>query len=114
MIIITNILNFYYLAYADSCCWDSYRKHREADLNLQTLNPDNEESGQIAPLPDIENQLFYQNFLEREVEPIPEMSAYGYVESKIRRYKPAVWTILEDPNSSQMARVYYLTCFKLN
>nr|AIU98509.1 Kv3 family voltage-gated potassium channel protein [Polyorchis penicillatus] len=89
----------------DSCCWDNYRKHKKADINLQTLEI-GEEEGQSSSLPDIENQMINQHHIETEIYMMPETNAHGYFERHFRKYKPGVWTTLEDPNSSQLAQIY--------
>ena len=88
--------------YVDSCCWDTYHKHKDADINLQTMEMGGEESN-MKNLPDIENQI--QQNSQNEFFLITDTGGFNFINNCINKYKPKIWTTLEDPNSSKIAQV---------
>ena len=83
----------------ESCCWLNYKKHREAQANLDTLDGDDSDRDSLSDM---------------------DMTVYGLVADSIRnrnrsfwkRYQPKVWTTFEEPYSSRLAQVILIDRFK--
>lgn len=76
----------------ESCCWLNYKKHREAQANLDTLDGNDSDRDSLSDM---------------------DMTVYGLVADSIRnrnrsfwkKYQPKVWTTFEEPYSSRLAQV---------
>ena len=77
----------------ESCCWLTYRQHRDAQETLAAF----------------EGVEFENDFDDEE----PDMGRYGFsftVESEPdvtwwQKYQPRIWTLMEEPYSSKLAKV---------
>lgn len=76
----------------ESCCWLNYKKHREAQANLDTLDGHDSDRDSLSDM---------------------DMTVYGLVAEGIRnrnrslwkKYQPKIWTTFEEPYSSRLAQV---------
>ena len=70
------------------------------------------EEANMKNLPDIENQI--QQNSQNEFFLITDTGGFNFINNCINKYKPKIWTTLEDPNSSKIAQVIYIYLFKVN
>lgn len=85
----------------ESCCWLNYKKHREAQANLDTLDGGHES--------------------DRDSLSDMDMTVYGLVADSIRnrnrslwkKYQPKIWTTFEEPYSSRLAQIIAFTTLML-
>ena len=94
----------------DSCCWDRYNKHKEANLKLSITNEDPaDEVEHQSLLSDYENQWIETNRFHAFLDPIlmggDQRGVLTTFEKLKRKYKASIWTCLEEPNSSYLAKV---------
>jgi hypothetical protein len=76
----------------EPCCWLNYKKHREAQANLDPFEGGNSDGESVEDM---------------------DMTVYGLVADSIRkrnrsawkRYQPRIWTLFEEPYSSITAQV---------
>ena len=76
----------------ESCCWLNYKKHREAQANLDTIDGNESDRDSLSDM---------------------DMTVYGLVANSIRnrnhscwkKYQPKVWSTFEEPYSSRLAQV---------
>lgn len=79
----------------EPCCWATYTKHREAEENLKEF---------VGPVfEDIQ-----QNDLERSSSDISGINERK--DNVWKRIQPKIWNIMDEPHSSQLAKVH---CFFL-
>lgn len=80
----------------ESCCWLNYKKHREAQANLDTLDGHDSDRDSLSDM---------------------DMTVYGLVADSIRnknrtlwkKIQPKVWTTFEEPYSSRLAQAIAFT-----
>ena len=94
----------------DSCCWDRYNKHKEANLKLSITNEDPaDEVEHQSLLSDYENQWVETNRFHAFLDPMlmggDQRGVLTTFEKLKRKYKASIWTCLEEPNSSHLAKV---------
>ena len=63
-------------------------------------------------LPHIENQI--QQNPQNELFLITDTGGFNFINNCINKYKPMIWTTLEDPNSSKIAQVNFLVIISAN
>ena len=76
----------------ESCCWLNYKKHREAQANLETFDSNESDGESLSDM---------------------DMTVYGLVADAMRnrnktlwkKIQPKVWTTFEEPYSSRIAQV---------
>lgn len=80
----------------EPCCWATYTKHREAEENLKEF---------VGPVfEDIQ-----QNDLERSSSDISGINERK--DNVWKRIQPKIWNIMDEPHSSQLAKVHCLFSF---
>lgn len=76
----------------EPCCWLNYKKHREAQANLEAFERSDSDGETVSDM---------------------DMTVYGLVANKIRsrnrslwkKYQPKIWSTFEEPYSSRLAQV---------
>ncbi|XP_066918705.1 voltage-gated potassium channel KCNC1-like isoform X1 [Clytia hemisphaerica] len=95
--------------FIDSCCWDRYNKHKEANFKLSSTNEDVvDEVEQQSMLSDIESQFIEHERFQTFIDPLGDTEQWMFVslfEKIKRKYKSTIWNILEEPNSCKTAKL---------
>ncbi|KAK2168114.1 hypothetical protein LSH36_20g06035 [Paralvinella palmiformis] len=82
----------------ESCCWMTYRSHRDAQETLKELNIQSDDNG-------TEEENAELNRYIKERFGIEAADHDDVSQNCWERYRPKVWTLLEEPNSSRGAKV---------
>lgn len=78
----------------ESCCWLTYRQHRDAQVTLAAFEG-----------------VEFENEFDDDDE--PDMERFGFTlsaenepdKSCFEKYQPKIWTLMEEPHSSKLAKV---------
>lgn len=85
---------------SDSCCWDRYRKYKDANIKLGLDEPSVHTEHEISLAGDIETGIESRETRYRKIS--QRVSQAGVVKDKFKR---KLWNVLEDPNSGHLAQV---------
>ena len=84
----------------ESCCWLTYRQHRDAQETLAAFEGVEFDN-------DFEDELDMEQYgFAMTAEAEPTRSCY-------EKYQPRIWTLMEEPYSSKLAKVGSLCCASL-
>ena len=88
----------------EPCCYPNFRKHRDAETQLQSfdsVNGDKESDGQ--PPPSVEATPPYGH---QQSPTIHREGSFSYrVKDMWEYWQPRIWRLFEEPNSSKVAQV---------